>query len=237
MVVASSASAQPARRASARDRLLAAANELFYAEGVQTVGIDRVIERAGVAKGSLYNVFGSKEELVAAYLASRHDDTTGRLTQAIERFDDPRRKILAVFDAQARLFEQPDFKGCAFIAASTEARPGGLVESAADRFRAWIRAMFTDLAEQAGVPDPVTLGRQLHLLYDGAGVTARMDHGDPRIAETTRDAAQALLDAALTRSHQDVAVGLLAGSRRDLASGHRAESMRQAESAQEVTDV
>jgi AcrR family transcriptional regulator len=198
----STAPVQSKHRASARERLLAAANELFYAEGVQTVGIDRIIERAGVAKGSLYNVFGSKEELVAAYLASRHAGTTGRLTKAIERFDDPRQKILAVFDAQAQLFEQPDFNGCAFIAASTEARAGSLVESAADQFRAWIRGMFTDLAEQAGAPDPVRLGRQLHLLYDGAGLAARMDHRDPGIAQTTHDAAQALLDAALTRSPQ-----------------------------------
>jgi AcrR family transcriptional regulator len=198
----STAPAQTKHRASARERLLAAANELFYAEGVQTVGIDRIIERAGVAKGSLYNVFGSKEELVAAYLASRHDGTTARLTQAIERFDDPCQKILAVFDAQAQLFEQPDFNGCAFIAASTEARPGGLVEDAADRFRAWIRGMFTDLAEQAGAPDPASLGRQLHLIYDGAGLAARMDHGDRGIAQASRHAAEALLEAALTRSHQ-----------------------------------
>jgi AcrR family transcriptional regulator len=201
MTAESTAPAQIEHRASARERLLAAANELFYAEGVQTVGIDRIIERAGVARGSLYNVFGSKEELVAAYLASRHDVTTGRLTRAIERFDDPRQKILAVFDAQAQLFEQPDFNGCAFIAASTEARPGGLVENAADRFRAWIRGMFTDLAEQAGAPDPARLGRQLHLLYDGAGLAARMDRGDPGIAQTTRDAARALLDTAMARSH------------------------------------
>jgi len=75
------------RRASARDRLLDAANQLFYAEGVQTVGIDRIIERAGVAKASLYNLFGSKEELVAAYLASRHDQTTGRLTEALSMLE------------------------------------------------------------------------------------------------------------------------------------------------------
>jgi AcrR family transcriptional regulator len=199
------APAQTRHRASARDRLLAAANELFYAEGVQTVGIDRIIEHAGVAKGSLYNVFGSKEALVAAYLASRHDGTTGRLSKAIDRFEDPRQKILAVFDAQAQLFEEPDFNGCAFIAASTEARAGGLVEAAADRFRAWIRVMFADLAEQTGAPDPASLGRQLHLLYDGAGLAARMDRSDPGIAQTTRDAAQALLDAALPPSHQDSA--------------------------------
>lgn len=185
---------------SARERLLAAANELFYAEGVQTVGIDRIIERAGVAKASLYNLFGSKEELVAAYLASRHDRTTSRLTEAIESVDDPRQKILAVFDAQAQMYQQPDFHGCAFIAASTEAPSGGLVEHAADEFRAWMRAMFTDLAEQAGAPDPANLGRQLYFIYDGAGLAARMDHHDPAVASSARDAVEALLKAAPTRS-------------------------------------
>ena len=196
----STAPAQVEHRASARDRLLDAADELFYDEGVQTVGIDRIIERAGVAKASLYNLFGSKEELVAAYLASRHDRTTSRLIQAIEKADDPRQKILAVFEAQAQQYEQPDFNGCAFIAASTEAPTGGLVEQAADQFRAWIRAMFTDLAEQAGAPDPVSLGRQLHLVYDGAGLAGRMDHHDPGIAPSARDAVEALLQAEFKRT-------------------------------------
>ena len=186
------------QRASARERLLAAANELFYAEGVQTVGIDRIIERAGVAKASLYNLFGSKEELEAAYLATQHEATTRKLTEAIEKFNDPREKVLAVFDCQAKQFKQPDFRGCAFVAASTEAPPGGLVERAADDFRAWIRAMFIDLLEQAGAPDPKSLGRQLHILYDGAGLAARMDHRDPAIARSARGAAETLLDAALS---------------------------------------
>jgi AcrR family transcriptional regulator len=196
--VSTSASVQTAHRASARERLLAAANELFYAEGVQTVGIERIIERAGVAKASLYNIFGSKEELVAAYLAQRHDQTTSRLAEAIDRFDDPRQRILAVFDAQAKLFEQPDFNGCAFMSASAEAPAGGRVQNAADDFRAAIRRMFTDLAEQAGAPDATSLGRQLHLIYDGAGLAARMDHRDLGIAPSARDAAQALLDTALS---------------------------------------
>jgi AcrR family transcriptional regulator len=193
----STAPAPLEHRSSARDRLLAAANELFSAEGVQTVGIDRIIARAGVAKASLYNLFGSKEELVAAYLASRHERTTTRLTEAIESVDDPRQKILAVFDAQALQYQQPDFNGCAFNAASTEAPAGGLIEQATDQFRAWIRALLTDLAGQAGAPDPAGLGRQLHLIYDGAGLAARMDHHDARIAPATHDAVQALLDAAL----------------------------------------
>jgi AcrR family transcriptional regulator len=184
-------------RAPARERLLAAANELFYAEGIQTVGIDRIIERAGVAKASLYNVFGSKEELVAAYLASRREVTTNRLAAAIASVDDPREKILAVFDAQAQQVQQPDFNGCAFTAASTEAPRGGLVERAAAEYRTSIRRMFTDLAEQAGAADPANLGRQLHLLYDGAGLAARMDHDDPEMPRSVRTAAESLVNTTL----------------------------------------
>jgi AcrR family transcriptional regulator len=198
----SSAPTQNEHRASARDRLLQASNELFYAEGVQTVGIDRIIERAGVAKASLYNHFASKEELVAAYLASRRDYTTARIAKAVEGVDDPRQKILAVFDAQAKQFQQGDFHGCAFVAASTEAPSGGLVEQAADEFRAWMRNMFTDLAAQAGAIDPVSLGRQLHLIYDGAGVAGRMDHLDPEIGPSARHAVEALLDAGLAPGKQ-----------------------------------
>src|SRR6195952_5374328 len=108
---------KPDGRRSARDRLLDAANELFYAEGVQTVGIDRIIEHAGVAKASLYNTFGSKEELVKAYLESRHAGTTARLHAAVEQEPDPRARLLAVFDAQAEFFSQPGFRGCAFTSA------------------------------------------------------------------------------------------------------------------------
>src|ERR1700759_1328905 len=79
---------------SARQRLLAAADELFYAEGVQSVGIERVLERAGVAKASLYNLFGNKEGLVLAYLRHRHDGTTGRLLAEVQRHRDPTRRLL-----------------------------------------------------------------------------------------------------------------------------------------------
>ncbi|HEV2634631.1 MAG TPA: TetR/AcrR family transcriptional regulator [Actinocrinis sp.] len=186
----------PGPRRSARERLLASANELFYAEGVQSVGIDRIIEHAGVAKASLYNQFGSKEELVQAYLQHRHAGTTGRLEAAINAHEDPRDRLLSVFEAQGRLFQHPGFNGCAFMSASAEAAPGGLVQAAADEFRAWIRAMFTDLARAAGAPDPARLARQLHLIYDGAIMTARLDR-DPSIAAEARSAAAALLDAAL----------------------------------------
>jgi AcrR family transcriptional regulator len=180
---------------SARERLLAAADELFYDEGVHTVGIDRVIEQAGVAKASLYNTFGSKEALIHAYLEGRHAKTAERITRHIERYDTPRDRLLAVFEAQGELFAEPGFRGCAFVSASAEAHSGDQIEQASDAYRAWIRRLLTDLAEQAGAADPEALARQLHLVYDGGGLSARMDH-DPAAATVSRATAEALLDAA-----------------------------------------
>src|SRR5690348_13294799 len=74
-------------RRSPRERLLDAASELFYAEGIQSVGIDRVIERAGVAKASLYSTFGSKEELVRAYLDQRGERVMRRLRAGVDAVD------------------------------------------------------------------------------------------------------------------------------------------------------
>jgi AcrR family transcriptional regulator len=192
--VAATTAVEP--KLSARDRLLAAANELFYQEGIQTVGIDRVIEHAGVAKASLYNTFGSKEELVRAYLESRHARSADRIARALERYDTPRERLLGVFEAQAAMFADPAFRGCAFVTATAEAQPGSCVTQAADNYRAWLRTLFTDLAEQAGAPDPETLGRQLHLLYDGAMLSARMDR-DPSASAAARSTATLLLDAAV----------------------------------------
>jgi len=186
-------------RPSARERLLAAANELFYNEGVHTVGIDRVIEQAGVAKASLYNTFGSKDELVRAYLESRYDSMVQRITAAVERYDTPRERLLAVFEGQGELFAQPGYRGCAFARASAESQPGDLAEQATDTYRHWVRALLTDLAAQAGVPAPEALARQLHLLYDGSGQSARLDH-DPGAAAAARAAAAVLLDAARART-------------------------------------
>jgi AcrR family transcriptional regulator len=182
---------------SARERLLAAANELFYAEGVHTVGIDRVIERAGVAKASLYNTFGSKDELVRVYLEGRHAVVAARITRYIERYDGPRERLLGVFEAQGELFAEPGYRGCAFVSASAES-PGEGISRASDEYRGWVRGLLTGLARDAGAPDPEVLGRQLHMIYDGSSLSVRMDR-DPSAAETARAAAAALLDAALGR--------------------------------------
>jgi len=188
--------ANTADRTSARERLLAAANELFYAEGVHTVGIDRVIEHAGVAKATLYSAFGSKDELIRAYLTARHEVRRERMTSQLARYATARERLLGVFDVLGELFVEPGFHGCAFLNASAEAGPGSPILEVTDEYRAWVRTLFTDLAREAGVAQPANLARQLVLLYDGAGICARMD-ADLGAAAVARVVAAALLDAAL----------------------------------------
>jgi AcrR family transcriptional regulator len=187
----------PVRR-SARERLLTAADELFYAEGIHTVGIDRVIEHAGVAKASLYNTFGSKDELVRSYLTARNTARQERIRSKLTRYDNPRDRLLGVFDILGELIAEPNFRGCAFLRASSEQAPGGVhnsVGEVCDNSRAWVRMLFADLATDAGASDPAVLAGQLVLLYDGATVSAQMDH-DKQAGAAARSVAALLLDAA-----------------------------------------
>jgi AcrR family transcriptional regulator len=184
-----------AAKVSARERLLEAANELFYGEGVQTVGIDRVIEHAGVAKASLYNTFGSKEGLVCAYLELRYVRIKDRITRTLTRFRTPREQMLGVFDALGEAFTDPAYNGCAFVRATAETAEDSAIRQVADHYRLWVRSLFTELATASGYAAPEALARQLQLLYDGAGQSARMDR-DPSAATTARAAAATLLDAA-----------------------------------------
>jgi AcrR family transcriptional regulator len=190
--------AKTSERGSARERLLQAANELFYEDGVNSVGIDRVIERAGVAKASLYSSFGSKEELVRCYLRARHELRQARLQRKLAACHTPRERLLGVFDLLAELAADPSFRGCAFIRTSAESRSSGSVREICDESRAWLRALFRQFAADAGAADPETLSQQLVLLYDGATVGAQMDR-DPTAARAARDVAVALFDAATRR--------------------------------------
>ncbi len=171
-----------AKRPSARERLLAASDELFYRDGVRSTGIDAIIEKAGVAKGSLYYIFGGKDELVAAYLRGRLDAWRERVNAAQAGIDDPEEKILAVFDAIADEVSRPDFRGCPFVNAAAEAPAGEAQELAIKEYRRWVRQAFKTLATETGVTDPAALADAVILLYDGALATAE-------VAKTARAAA------------------------------------------------
>ncbi|MGQ0845039.1 MAG: TetR/AcrR family transcriptional regulator [Sporichthyaceae bacterium] len=183
---------QPVR--SARDRLLRAADELFYAEGVNSVGIDRVIEHAGVAKATLYSAFGSKDGLIEAYLMRRHDMRVDRITRHVNAQVDPRAKILAVFDSLAELFATPGWRGCPFLAAPGETRSCDPVGKVTAHTRHWTRTLFTELATECGLADPQSLADALTNVYDGAIVASQLDR-DPKAAITARRIAEALIAA------------------------------------------
>src|SRR5258706_13758938 len=108
---------------SARERLLGAADELFYEHGINVVGIDRVIDRAGVAKASLYDCFGSKEELVRSYVQGRDEQRRARILARTAAMTRPEEKALAVFDILAEMAGQPGVRGCAFQRAGAESAP------------------------------------------------------------------------------------------------------------------
>jgi AcrR family transcriptional regulator len=177
--------------------LLAAADELFYAEGVHVVGIDRIVDRAGVAKASLYGIFGSKDELVRAYLEKHFRERQRRIAHVLAAYNAPRERLLGVFAEMELFLAGSEFRGCRFIMAAAEARPGDASEAVAEEYRAWVRSLFTELAEAAGASDARQLGRQLALLYDGAAVAARMDMDRGGAASALTSAVASLLDAAI----------------------------------------
>jgi AcrR family transcriptional regulator len=161
-----SASSAMSTKGSVRERLLAAADELFYRDGVQSVGVDRVIDTAGVAKASLYRTFGTKEHLVAAYLAARHQKMFDYLLRAVDKKREPRDRLLAIFDAQGQWINRRQYRGCAFARASAEPSV-----------------------------DAAALGLQLSLLYHGVtGISERGQLRVATAA--LRSAAETLIDAA-----------------------------------------
>ena len=186
------------QRRSARDRLLSAADELFYAEGVHVVGVDRIVERAGVTKASLYSTYGSKEELVRAYLEHHMRRRQERIARILAANQTPRERILGVFAEVEELLAGSAFRGCRFISAAAESRRGDASEVVAAKYRAWLLSLFAELAEAAGASDPRQLGRRLLLLYDGAAVAARMDADRDAAAGAMHSAVAALLEAAIS---------------------------------------
>jgi AcrR family transcriptional regulator len=181
---------------SARERLLAAADELFYENGINTVGIDRVIERAGVAKASLYDCFGSKDELVRSYLQARNEARRTRINERLSQYDTPEEKILSIFDLLGELAAQPGFRGCAFVRAGADASSSDNVKTVCEESRAFILGKFTDLAREAGASEPELVGKQLVLLYDGAAIAAHLDHNRNAVSTARTLAAQMLSGSA-----------------------------------------
>jgi AcrR family transcriptional regulator len=159
----------------ARERILQTAEQLFYRDGYRAVGVDTIVDEAGVAKMTLYRHFPSKDDLIAAYL----DRTDRRLLEWIDELiaphPDPRAALEAVFDGVAKLASSPECLGCAFVGAAAEfgdrEHPGH--RAAATHKRA-VLARFRELARAAGARNPRALAEELLLVMDGAWSAARV---------------------------------------------------------------
>lgn len=177
----------------ARERVLEAAEDLFYREGVRAVGIDTVIARSGVAKMSLYRNFASKDELVVAYLEERHRRYFARWDRAVGPEDaNPRARLKGLIAATIARVREPEFRGCPFLNTSAEfpdaSHPARAVIAA---HRREVRDRLLRICQALGTRSPETLTTQLMVLMDGVySSDRRLDDDDAR---AIMDAADVLI--------------------------------------------
>jgi AcrR family transcriptional regulator len=166
---------------SARERVLAVAADLFYRKGIRAVGVEEIVNEAGVAKISLYRNFESKDDLIVAYLERRHAEFR---RQWNERFsplaDDPRAMLNAIMDSLASRIAQAGHRGCPFINYANEfpdpSHPGHRVAQANKRE---LRRHLTTIAEALGAAKPKLLADGLLLLIEGV-YTVSQTLGGPK---------------------------------------------------------
>jgi AcrR family transcriptional regulator len=185
--------------ATARERLLDAAAELFYNDGIAATGIDAITERAGVAKQSLYNNFKSKAELVSAYLEARHAEWLGlyraRLAQAIEPSD----RVLAVFLAYEDHAEdayERGFRGCGILNAAAELKVGDEGRLAVQAHKEEVEAILAAHLLEVWPTDAERVretAAHLSFLLEGAMARAGLEGSSDRVRQAVRIATSLLV--------------------------------------------
>jgi AcrR family transcriptional regulator len=178
----------------ARERILDAAYELFSHRGIQAVGVNEVIERAGVAMATLYRHFPSKEKLVLAFLDLREERWTKDLIEAgaMGRGSNPEERLLAIFDVLDEWFHRDDFEAGSFIKVLLELGPKHPAGDASVRHLEQLRAIARNLAEEAGLRDTESFARSWHILIQGSIVVAA--EGDVEAARRGKSMARQLID-------------------------------------------
>jgi AcrR family transcriptional regulator len=177
---------------SPRERLLTTARQLFYSEGIHAVPVDRLVTEAGVTRTTFYRHFPAKEDLVEAYLRATDADLRAAVAVALDQ-PSPHQAAAALFELVGQTTCSAGFRGCHFINASAEyPDPANPVRIAVADHRAWFQETVTQLAAQAGHPDPEHAGRVLVLLHDGALSAAELDNPQ-QVRETVIRAGHDLL--------------------------------------------
>lgn len=177
-----------------RQRLLEAACELFCRYGINAIGVDTVVARAGTAKATLYKIFGSKENLVEAVLEREGCAWRNWFLAGLENgAGTPAARLRRVFPLLGEWFAQEHFYGCPFINAVAEHdKRNDRLRSIAMKHKLAVLTRIEDLAREAGAADPVLFAHQYALLIDGA-IVAAMVTRDPSIAPIAAGAAERLL--------------------------------------------
>jgi AcrR family transcriptional regulator len=175
-------------------RILNAAARLFYRRGIRAVSVDEVAAAASVTKVTVYKHYRAKDELVASCLHALDERFFAWFAGEVEaRADDPRDRLLAVFDVLDLWFRRRDFRGCAFINTTIElADPRHPAQEAVMAHKTRCRRYFRALAEAAGADDPDAISDQWMLLTEGATITALVE-GDRAAAHKARAGADAIL--------------------------------------------
>lgn len=180
-------------RPSKRDELVDRALTVFDRAGYHAAGMDLVAAETGVSKTAIYNHFRSKDDLIAAVLERRHLVFRGWLMDRVGTDGSPRARLLRIFDVLRDWAASPDFRGCMFIKAVAEFQGADdPLRRAAVAHKETLRADLEALAQEAQLPDPAALSRQLLILIDGATVSARLGRG-PGAFDDARQVAQVLI--------------------------------------------
>ncbi len=181
--------ASPPSKRSMKERILEAADRLFYLEGIRAIGVDTISAEIGISKRTLYNHFPSKDALISAYLQRRF--VQPKLSEK-----PPVEQILGTFDSLERRFSAKDFRGCPFVNAVAElGSDDRSVKEIAIAFKESRRLWFREQLVRLGVADPEGLATQLQILVDGA-IAQDLVRDDPAMARAAKEAARTLLEGA-----------------------------------------
>ncbi|MFK0293336.1 TetR/AcrR family transcriptional regulator [Streptomyces sp. NPDC090442] len=175
-------------------RILDTASRLFYEQGIRAVGVEAIAEEAGVTKKTLYDRFGSKDDLILAYLRARDELWRTTLVRYVEeRGGSPKGRLLATFAALRDWMRERNPRGCAFVNAHVELPADHPGQKVAREQKAWQSGYLTDLATEAGADDPEALAGQLLILHEGACIANSMQSVEAA-AERAQAMAAVLID-------------------------------------------
>ncbi|MBA2377258.1 MAG: TetR/AcrR family transcriptional regulator [Rubrobacter sp.] len=172
----------------AGERVLRAASEMFYREGIRAVGVEAIAAEAGVTKKTLYERFGSKDGLIVAYLRARDERWRSWMEESVEGSGgSPKERLLSTFDALEGWIERENPRGCGFVNAAAEnPDPSHPARKLAIEQKKWLREYFEKLSEEAGAEEPGDLAERLVILHEGATVA----HSLEAATDTARKAKQ-----------------------------------------------